>query len=413
MKYADGDLVFAKVRGYAPWPAKITFSDVAVVFFGTAEFANVSAKNLWPYNEIFKSKFAPLSKASKSKFRKALEEIGAAEANKAESEDNVVVDTMVESIEKDYVHDVIGQENEVVKGGLVLGVSVGSKVITKKKRNILAPRDTNKHLQEDEARNLILFREKIVEEGRGFSCKLCEFASGNRIVAKTHAIHCGVKQQKRRKRPKVHQCTECAESFDLKSYLDKHFRTTHVTRLYECSTCGYTNGIKRNYIKHLRCHDKKYSPGFDCEFCQFKAKDNWHLDKHRLSHFRDTNIKNLNGPLNKFCPITVDVSLTETYTNNLCDTMYKMTISKTDAEDVSNSARDEFDWNSVTGEFAASFNQLGMSDSDWKDWLEISKSLGLGVFEDCVSWISFCNGMAKKFTKYACKKKLTLTPRLI
>ena len=246
MKYADGDLVFPKVRGYAPWPAKITFSDVAVVFFGTAEFANVSAKNLWPYNEIFKSKFAPLSKASKSKFRKALEEIGAAEANKAESEDNVVVDTMVESIEKDYVHDVIGQENEVVKGGLVLGVSVGSKVITKKKRNILAPRDTNKHLQEDEARNLKLFREKIVEEGRGFSCKLCEFASGNRIVAKTHAIYCGVKQQKRRKRPKVHQCTECAESFDLKSYLDKHFRTTHVTRLYECSTCGYTNGIKRN-----------------------------------------------------------------------------------------------------------------------------------------------------------------------
>ena len=164
--------------------------------------------------------------------------------------------------------------------------SDGFKGSGKKKVKILAQRDTNKHLQEDEARNLKLFREKIVEDGKGFTCKLCDFVSGNRIVAKTHAVNCGLKQQKRRKRSKIYNCTECAESFDTKRCLDQHFRTVHVTSSYVCSTCGYKNSSRRNYMKHLRSHDKKYSPGFKCDFCSFAAKDNWHLDKHTYSHLK-------------------------------------------------------------------------------------------------------------------------------
>ena len=65
MRFKTGDLVFAKVRGYPAWPAKVTCGDVpgggerySVVFYGTDEFANLSAKNLWIYNNVFKNKFA-------------------------------------------------------------------------------------------------------------------------------------------------------------------------------------------------------------------------------------------------------------------------------------------------------------------------------------------------------------------
>ena len=66
-----------------------------------------------------------------------------------------------------------------------------------------------------------MFREKIVEDGKGFFCKFCEFSSGIRIVAKTHAVNCDDKQQKRRKRPMMYNCTDCAKSFETKTSLDK------------------------------------------------------------------------------------------------------------------------------------------------------------------------------------------------
>ena len=53
MQYQAGDLVFAKVKGFPAWPAKITNTEApggkekfSVVFFGTQEFAN-----LWTYLE--------------------------------------------------------------------------------------------------------------------------------------------------------------------------------------------------------------------------------------------------------------------------------------------------------------------------------------------------------------------------
>ena len=82
MEYNPGDLVFAKVKGYPPWPAKINCSDVpgggeryAVVFYGTLEFANVSSKNLWPYDQVYKNKFAPSNKLKKGKFADAIRHV--------------------------------------------------------------------------------------------------------------------------------------------------------------------------------------------------------------------------------------------------------------------------------------------------------------------------------------------------
>ena len=81
MKFQTGDCVFAKVKGFVPWPAKVTSTDVpgggekfSVVFFGTDEFANVSVKNLWIFSDVFKAKFATTKNMKKAKFAKGMVE---------------------------------------------------------------------------------------------------------------------------------------------------------------------------------------------------------------------------------------------------------------------------------------------------------------------------------------------------
>lgn len=54
------DYVFAKVKGYPPWPAKITKDlnkkKFSVIFYGTGETANVKSEDLFKYMD-FKDKF--------------------------------------------------------------------------------------------------------------------------------------------------------------------------------------------------------------------------------------------------------------------------------------------------------------------------------------------------------------------
>uniref|UniRef100_A0A2L2YCC7 Hepatoma-derived growth factor-related protein 3 n=1 Tax=Parasteatoda tepidariorum TaxID=114398 RepID=A0A2L2YCC7_PARTP len=64
--YKSGDLVFAKVRGYPPWPArvehepppgkKVPKNKYPILFFGTYETAVLAAKDLFPY-DTFKDKY--------------------------------------------------------------------------------------------------------------------------------------------------------------------------------------------------------------------------------------------------------------------------------------------------------------------------------------------------------------------
>ena len=62
-KYAPGALVFAKVKGYPPWPARITGlgskDRYKVYFYGTYETATLHSEDIWPYNPETKEKFAP------------------------------------------------------------------------------------------------------------------------------------------------------------------------------------------------------------------------------------------------------------------------------------------------------------------------------------------------------------------
>jgi len=61
-KYNIGDLVFAKVKGYPAWPAKVTGlasgGKYAVFFYGTNEVGNIKPNMMWPYVEKFRDKFS-------------------------------------------------------------------------------------------------------------------------------------------------------------------------------------------------------------------------------------------------------------------------------------------------------------------------------------------------------------------
>ena len=61
--FVPGDLVFAKVKGYPAWPARITSqinpAKFRVFFYGTYERADIKQSELWPYNLENKNKYGP------------------------------------------------------------------------------------------------------------------------------------------------------------------------------------------------------------------------------------------------------------------------------------------------------------------------------------------------------------------
>ena len=418
MRFKTGDLVFAKVRGYPAWPAKVTCADVpgggerySVVFYGTDEFANLSAKNLWIYNNVFKNKFATKNHMKKAAFAMAMDEI----------------EKEYSGITLQHGQDVVNEvqkENDTGKlSDEVSGEMKGKANTGKEKKNkVLKQRDGNKDLQEDEANNNKLFREKIVEDGIGFRCRQCMFVSGIKIVAKTHAAQCGKKMQTRRKNLKIYNCIECTETFATKTCLNKHFKNTHFTSSYLCTYCGYKTSTRANFVRHLRIHDKSYTPGFKCDFCDHRARDNWHLDKHMFSHFKDTNCKSLLSPLSNFSSVTVKVSLTEFQMYGVCSSLYEMTIYKGEdvgvGHDVGAGVDDGVDdgvdaglvdhlleERSPADQMVACFNQLGLNDSEWADWLDISSIMRLTPFMGFLSWVEYQADDGKEVFKICTEEK--------
>eukprot|EP00092_Neocalanus_flemingeri_P004329 GFUD01004654.1.p1 GENE.GFUD01004654.1~~GFUD01004654.1.p1 ORF type:complete len:485 (+),score=184.73 GFUD01004654.1:81-1457(+) len=61
--FSAGDLVFAKVKGYPAWPARITGQSTSgkysVFFYGTFETAALKRSELWPYTQENREKFGP------------------------------------------------------------------------------------------------------------------------------------------------------------------------------------------------------------------------------------------------------------------------------------------------------------------------------------------------------------------
>ncbi|XP_023344650.1 hepatoma-derived growth factor-related protein 2 [Eurytemora carolleeae] len=60
-KFETGDLVFAKVKGYPPWPARISGlasgQKYKIYFYGTYETSTLKSEDIWFYNEETKSRF--------------------------------------------------------------------------------------------------------------------------------------------------------------------------------------------------------------------------------------------------------------------------------------------------------------------------------------------------------------------
>lgn len=78
--FSIGDLVFAKVKGYPAWPAKITKYNnkkYNVYFYGTGETANIKVEDLFTYKEN-KEKFATDKNMKRAKFNEAIDQIESA-----------------------------------------------------------------------------------------------------------------------------------------------------------------------------------------------------------------------------------------------------------------------------------------------------------------------------------------------
>lgn len=92
-----GDLVFAKVKGYPAWPAKITKYNnkkFNVYFYGTGETANIKVEDLFQYTEN-KEKFATDKNMKRNNFREAMDQIEAA----LNGEDSAPIDLPVVATE--------------------------------------------------------------------------------------------------------------------------------------------------------------------------------------------------------------------------------------------------------------------------------------------------------------------------
>lgn len=83
MAFSIGDLVFAKLKGYRPWPAKIqnidTCGKIYVFFYGTYEKGVLkNNKNLWLFSSATKEKFGKVNNANTTAnklFLKAINEL--------------------------------------------------------------------------------------------------------------------------------------------------------------------------------------------------------------------------------------------------------------------------------------------------------------------------------------------------
>ncbi|XP_037949050.1 PC4 and SFRS1-interacting protein [Teleopsis dalmanni] len=107
-QFKIGDLVFAKVKGYPAWPAKITKYNnkkYNVYFYGTGETANIKIEDLFKYEEN-KEKFSTEKNLKRSNFREAIEQIEAA----LKGEDSAPIDLPSVALMDTSVGDYTGDD---------------------------------------------------------------------------------------------------------------------------------------------------------------------------------------------------------------------------------------------------------------------------------------------------------------
>ncbi|XP_026474928.1 hepatoma-derived growth factor-related protein 2-like [Ctenocephalides felis] len=123
VEYKLNDLVFARVRGYPPWPARIVETGLKykVIFYGTAETGYIKIEDLFNYEEnreSFKKKFA-----KRKNYQLSLNEITVAWNRRQVLQDflpksNSVLDTDVKDVKETKVIEnkkQIAQREDAIK----------------------------------------------------------------------------------------------------------------------------------------------------------------------------------------------------------------------------------------------------------------------------------------------------------
>ncbi|KAL7051537.1 hypothetical protein ACKWTF_004496 [Chironomus riparius] len=77
--FTEGELVYAKVKGYSPWPAKITKviskHKYGVYFYGTGETGNCKSEELDPYDDKNRGRFNTDRQMKKPDYKEAVDQI--------------------------------------------------------------------------------------------------------------------------------------------------------------------------------------------------------------------------------------------------------------------------------------------------------------------------------------------------
>jgi len=131
-KYEAGALVFAKVKGYPPWPARITGlgskDRYKIYFYGTYEIATVKGEDIWAYNQESKAKFAPKNMKRKG-YSEGLDQIeNTPEIAPVEGEDGDLID--------------MSQDSQIVDESLVIDEPPAPPPLATKKVSKTAPAPT-------------------------------------------------------------------------------------------------------------------------------------------------------------------------------------------------------------------------------------------------------------------------------
>jgi len=77
--FSPGDLVFAKVKGFPAWPARIQgrqpSGKYGIFFYGTYETASLKASEIWPFNEENATKFATENQLKRKGYSEGMDQI--------------------------------------------------------------------------------------------------------------------------------------------------------------------------------------------------------------------------------------------------------------------------------------------------------------------------------------------------
>ncbi|XP_022242974.1 PC4 and SFRS1-interacting protein-like isoform X2 [Limulus polyphemus] len=180
-EYKAGDLVFAKVRGYPPWPArveeysplgkKIPTKRYPILFFGTYEVANLTSKDLYSYHK-FKEKYGQPQK--RKYFNEGLWEI--------ENNPKVVPPTPLDEGLDDACDDHDGSETEKSESGdeSKLGVDedkLKAKSLSANRKRKLDLKDKKKSKYEKEGRKKKMSKSEPERSRSGRMIKRKKFSS--------------------------------------------------------------------------------------------------------------------------------------------------------------------------------------------------------------------------------------------